>query len=443
MSKRNFRQIVKGNQSNGIAWLETSVVTLIVIYIWTKSELLTPPFVEQSFFWPLIGPILIALRYGLAKGLTCAVVTNIVIAYIMQIDGHLQQFPLSHGIGIVFTTLLAGEFQNHWNSTSRRLSMEHQYMRDKLALFSKNYHLLKVSHDQLEQRTASQSSSLRSSVKALSNIAYQHIEQRQENLAEPILNLMAEIAGIEVAGFYQVNGKNITPNALSVRGEQHLLDLTDPMLQEMLKEQQLLSAAKLSEQQEHKSRYQLCIPLVNTHGDIQAAVLAESTKFFMLNPTNIALLSVVANYSADLLTDEFMTPTLQQNQKSLFIDYLDRAKNNNKHYGTDSCVIVFIDIKNKYQRALNSAIEHHRGADIYWCCQTVNGQQALTVLLPMTTLYGAQQFANRLNAMIPVEIPSLNADFKIIGPLSVEKDWDKIQQVIVQLGDFYENMAAS
>lgn len=435
--------MVNGYQSNGVAWLETSVVTLIVIYIWTKSELLMPPFVEQNFFWPLIGPILIALRYGLAKGLTCAVVTNIAIAYIMQLDGNLQQFPLSHGIGIVFATLLAGEFQNHWNNTSRRLSIEHQYMRDKLALFTKNYHLLKVSHDQLEQRTAGQSSSLRSSIKALGNIASQYTDHRQENLAEPILNLMAEIGGIEVAGFYQVNGGNITPTAVAVRGEQHLLDRADPMLQEMLKEQQLLSVAKLSEQQEHKSRYQLCIPLVNTHGEIQAAVLAESTKFFMLNPTNIALLSVIANYSADLLTDEIIAPTLQQNQGSLFLDYLGRARNNNKHYGTDSSLIVCIDIKNKHRRALNSAIEHHRGSDIYWYCQTVNGQQALAVLLPMTTLYGAQQFANRLIEVIPVEIPSLNADFKIIGPLSVEKDWNKIQQVMVRLGDFYENMAAS
>ncbi|WP_428774178.1 GAF domain-containing protein [Vibrio sp.] len=443
MSKQNIRQMVKGYQSNGVAWLETSVVTLIVIYIWTQSQLLVPPIVEQNFFWPLIGPLLVALRYGLAKGLTCAVVTNIAIAYIMQLDGNLQFFPLSHGIGMVFTAMLAGEFQNHWNNTNRRLSIEHQYMRDKLAIFTKNYHLLKVSHDQLEQRTAGQSSSLRSSIKALRNIATRHTDHRQEYLAEPILNLMAEIGGIEVAGFYQVNGGNIAPTAAVVRGEQHLLDRTDPMLQEMMEEQQLLSVAKLSEQQEHKSRYQLCIPLVNTHGETQAAVLAESTKFFMLNPTNIALLSVIANYSADLLSDEIIAPTLQQNQRSLFIDYLGRARNNNKNYGTDSSLIVCIDIKNKHQRALNSAIERHRGADIYWSCQTVNGQPALAVLLPMTTLYGAQQFANRLTEVIPVEIPSVNANFKIIGPLSVERDWDKIQQVMVQLGAFYENMAAS
>ncbi|MCA0934030.1 hypothetical protein LCL85_00455 [Vibrio alginolyticus] len=443
MIKQNITLMVRGYQNNNVAWLETLVVTLIVIYVWTQSELLTPPFAEQNFFWPLIGPILIALRYGLAKGFACAVIANIAIASIMKLDGNFQHFPLSHGIGIVFVSVLAGEFQNHWNNASHRLSTEHQYMRDKLAQFTTNYHLLKVSHDQLEQRTAGQSSSLRSSIKALQNIATQYTDHRQEHLAEPILNLMAEIGGIEVAGFYQVNGENINPTAMAVCGEQHLIDRSDPMLQEMLEERKLLSIAKLSEQQEHKSRYQLCIPLVNTNGEIQAAVLAESTKFYMLTPTNIALLSVIANYSADLLTDELIAPTLQQHQRSQFIDYLERARNNNKLYGIDSSLIVYIDVKNSHQQAFNSVIENHRGADIYWSCQTTKGQQALVVLLPMTTLYGAQQFTNRLTDVLPLEIPSVDGNFKIFGPLSVGHHWDEIQQVMTQLGEPYESMAAS
>ncbi|RJX75153.1 hypothetical protein DZ860_00240 [Vibrio sinensis] len=439
MRRPNKETIIVGTQNHRFAWLETAGITVLTILVWSQSESVnissieSETITESSFFWPIIGPLLIALRYGLGKGLTCALVSSIAIAAIMHLDGQTLLFPLSHAIGTVVITMIAGEFHQHWHKMNRSHALDQESINSKLESFSKHYHLLKVSHDQLEQRTAGQAYSLRTSIHALQHIATQYTDHRLTYLGHPILNLLAEVGGLEVAGIYRVNKGHIKPQAAAVLGDSHQLEQNDPMLKEALESQDVFSIASLSENQEHKSRYQICIPLVNTHGETQAVVVAESAKFFMLIPANIALLSLIANHSADLLSEEIIASTLQDHQKSYFTNYLERAKYNYQHYGANSSIIICIDRNSHNTNIPNSVFKHRRGADIYWSC-TNTGQNALVVLLPLTTLENAQQYAKRLMELIHAEIPAKDHQFEMIGPLSIATDWPQIQDEIAQLG---------
>ncbi|RJX75161.1 hypothetical protein DZ860_00280 [Vibrio sinensis] len=447
MRLSNHRTKIVGHQRPYFAWLETGGMTLITLFIWAQSDLINPSIIESgkatvtSFFWPILGPLLIALRYGLHKGMTCALIASIGIAAMMHLAGDSAFFPLSHAIGTIILTMIAGEFHHHWHNVNRRHALDQESMNSKLESFTKHYHLLKVSHDQLEQRNAGQTYSLRTSIQALRQIATQYAEHRLIYLAHPMLNLLAEVGGLEVAGVYQVEKGRVESKAAAVLGDHHQLEKNDPMLKEALESQKLLSAATLTEKQEHKSRYQLCIPLVNTHGVTQAIVVAESAKFFMLIPANIALLSLIANHSADLLSDEVVASTLQHNQKSYFTSYLQRAKYNHQHYGANSSIIICIDRNNQYPFALNSMSKYRRGADIYWSCKTNSGQSALVVLLPLTTPENAQQYSKRLREQIHTEVPTEHNDFDMHGPLSIATDWAQIQDQMAQLGTYDENLA--
>lgn len=437
------RKAFIGFTKHSFGWFETVFVGTISIVVWVQSDSLTATSTEHNFFWPVFGPLLIALRYGFAKGFICALITTAGLATIMNFTGHIQYYPLSLAIGTIMVAMIAGEFQDYWHNINSRHILDHQYMAQKLESFTQNYHLLKVSHDQLEQRTAGQTVSLRSSINALQKVATRHAEHRLEHLGHPFLNLMAEVGGLEVAGIYKVHESKIASHPEAVLGDHHQLVKHDPMLLDMLATQKLLSPAKLSENKQHQSRYQLCIPLMDTMGNMQAAIIAESAKFFMLTPANIAILSLVANHAADLLSDDITTPILQPDQNDLFITYLKRAKYNKRHYGADSSLVICIDSKGKYKHALDSLINYRRGADVYWSCQTQKGQPALAVLLPLTTIYDAQLYINRLQELLNISINDSLKDIDIIGPLSMATDRKEIRHLMNELGAYNETLVGT
>ncbi|KXI24510.1 PelD GGDEF domain-containing protein [Photobacterium sanguinicancri] len=436
-----WKRFIIGFKEDGFAWLETAVIALLAIFIWMKSDSLAPTSTDHNFFWPIFGPLLIALRYGFAKGFICALITTAGLATAMRIMGVLDFYPFSLAVGTILTAMIAGEFRDYWHNINQRHILDHQYMSQKLDSFTKNYHLLKVSHDQLEQRTAGQTISLRASINTLQKIASTHADKRIENIGHPLLNLLAEIGGLQVAGLYKVTNNNINKQPHALIGDHHQLVLKDPMLQDMMESKKLLSPATLSENEVHKSRYQLCIPLLDTMGNLQAVALAENAKFFMLTPANVALLSLVANYAADLLSDDLLTPVLKANQHDLFMKYMTRAKYNKRHYGADSNVVAFVDSSGKHENVLNSVVNFRRGADIYWTCHSLNNKPVLVVLLPLTTTYDAQQYITRVTELLKNTVKDDIEDIDIIGPLSLDADNTEIMAFMDELGAYDESLA--
>ncbi|WP_413111887.1 PelD GGDEF domain-containing protein [Thaumasiovibrio sp. DFM-14] len=445
--KRLSQLALKGLANNSFAWIETLLVTFGSIYVWISYDANTLSYEhngllsnDQTFFWPLIGPLLIALRYGFAKGFTCALVTSVTSAYFLQVTNQLDTYPLALAIGTIIVAMLAGEFHDHWDNINRRHQLDEQYMNQKLESFTQSYHLLKVSHDQLEKQTAGQTVSLRASISALQKLAVEYPEQRIEQIASPFMSILAETAGLEVAGIYQVLNGTIQPKALATIGDQHNLNPHDPMLKDMLQTQKVLSPADITALQSHQSQYQLCIPMVDSFGEIQAAVAAEKAKFFMLTPANVSLVALIANYTADLLSHKVTTPILTEQQGHLFHQHLKNMIKHNTLYGADSAIVACIDRSGNAETSLMRAVNYRRGADIYWSCKNPQNQPALTVLLPLTNVYEAGQYANRLQQILQAQLGDNATQFDIIGPYSINKNREDITALINHFGVYDEEM---
>ncbi|MCF6194730.1 MAG: PelD GGDEF domain-containing protein, partial [Kangiellaceae bacterium] len=426
-------------------WFETLVVTALSIWIWMDSDY----FVGASdnlkqngtFFWALIGPLLISIRYGFAMGVICSLLVIAGIASILNLLGSLEVFSFSLSVGIVLTSMVAGEFRDTWHEKNQKYSLDHDYMRQKLESFTKNYHLLKVSHDQLEHRIAGQQISLRSSVNQLQEIVLKNPDHRFEQLCHPFLHLIADIIGLEVAGIYQMKDGEIQPDSFITLGDDHQLDLKDGMLVDMFETKMLLTPSKLAANEIHKSRYQACIPLLDTSNNLQAIVIAEKTKFFLMTPANIALLALVSNYAADLLNDDLTVPVLEPTQLPLFQQYLQRAKENKRLYGADSCLVVFSNIPVEYKKVLEEIVNYRRGADVYWNSLTEARGAGLVVLLPLTSVWGAQQYVERIKELLTVSLigaegkTEINSQLEVFGPLVLHKDSTRIDQLIDELSE--------
>lgn len=434
-------RMTSGFKRESIAWLETLVVSVITLYVWLQSGFPVSTEATQSFFWPLLGPLLVALRYGFAKGFTCALLMLAGLASIMSTQGELALFPFSIAVGILLVAMLAGEFHDHWQVLNNKRLREYKEMSRKLESFTQSYHLLKLSHDKLEQRSAGQTVSLRASISSLHNMATSLSSNRLDKLGQPILNLLAEIGGLEVAGIYLVINGKVDAEPKAKLGDYHELDLDDPMLQSMLSELTLLSVARMEAHQAHPSRYQLCIPLLDIQKNLRAVVVVESARFFQQTLADHALLSLVANHAANLLSDTLVTPLLMPEQGGLFLEYLDQAEQNQRQFGIDSQLVVCTASNHLQKKRLDAIVNHRRGADIYWVCQSSTGAPSLFVLLPLSSITDARDYMQRVEHLFGLSASSTLSDFGMQGPFSVKKDLEDIRSLTYQYGAFDESPA--
>jgi len=424
--------IIKPFQGDNFAWIEIMVITAISAGSWIYFYPLPVGVEANHFFWPLLGPLLIALRYGFAKGFICTLCMTVILVSLMKASSMLPLFPLSLIVGSFFAVMIAGEFRDHWQRSIDKYAIEHKHMQRELAGFTKNYHLLKVSHDQLELRNVGQPVSLRTEINSLQHIALQYNERRLAHIGEPLLALLAHIGGLHVAGIYKVTNNDVEAQPYAVLGDSHALNIDDRMLQDMLASKKLLSPVTFHAQ--HESRYQLCIPLVDTSGVLQAVVLAESVKFFLLTPANVVLLSLIADNAADLLSDELLTPVLAMHQDDLFMRYVQRAHYNNSEYAIDSSLIIFHDRTGANQNELHALIDHRRGSDVYWTYQPPNQALCLMVLLPLTTVTDSQLYVTRMQQILFNALGERCNDIDIIGPFSFADGKHDIDNVIKTWG---------
>ena len=436
------KRLALGFKRHGMAWLETCVVAVIALYVWLQTggtQLASAPL----FFWPLLGPLLVALRYGFAKGVSCVLLMLAGLASVMNSQGDLALFPLSIAAGLLLVAMLVGEFHDHWQKLNNKRFLEHKEMRNKLESFTQNYHLLNVSHDKLEQRAAGQTVSLRASISALQQLVIAPCGNRFNKLGQPILHLLADIGGLEVAGIYQVsNGKLDFEQGVRL-GDYHELDLNDPMLQHMLSQRTLLSVTRMDISQPQPSRYQLCIPLLDPQQILQAVVVVESAKFFQQTLANHALLSLVASHAANLLSDTLVTPLLASEHSDLFLEYLAQAEQNQSQFGIDSQLVLCTASNPLQKKRLNAIVNHRRGGDIYWACQSPTAEPALFVLLPLSSAADAQQYIQRIEPLFGMAASASRSDFAMQGPFSIKQDLKKIKSLIDQYGVYDENIAVN
>lgn len=434
-----LRRLLFGSDHQLFAWFELLLVTVAAMLIWVYQASLEYDVPQQYFFWPMLGPILIALRYGFGRGIMSCILLLIGFSVWQTSYGQPYLLSMPVAVGTAMMTMLVGEFRDHWHDINERFELNHRYMEQKLKSFTQNYHLLKVSHDQLEQRVAGKQMSLRTGIQLLQQETLVAAGERPVKLAERSLQLMTEIITLYQAGLYRVNNGKLDPTPLATIGNQHRLVADDPMLTDLWQSKALLSPADLLQQS--NLQYQLAIPLVDLHGELQGVVLAEKIKFVQLTEANIALIALLSGYIANFMANEVLVPILKPEQRQLFRNYLDNQRQYIRRYGIDSTLVVFTDLSSTQQLPLHQVTDYRRGADIYWSCQTTEQRQALCVLLPMTTLMEAKQFIERVKAILRSHARFEDNELALTGPLLLSAHQTRIEQLLNELGTYDEDLA--
>jgi len=429
-----LKRIIVGVNNDKMAFIETAIVAVLSILSWFFIDRENGTDATYYFFWPMLGPLVIALRYGFAKGLQCFSLVVFVMYLVKTLAIVDINFSLPIIIGTALTVMITGEFTDYWRKSIITNEMNYRYMEQKLQSFTQSYYLLKISHDQLEQRSAGKLMSLRTSIQMLQKTASSKVGNRLESLGDECLHILSDVVGMYEAGIYLVNNDKIQPKCISNIGKEHSLVDNDPMLLDMLDKKRMFTPANIHDFEDQELHYQLVIPLIDSSGYMQGVVLAEKVKFVALTDENLALISLVASYMANLMCEKLNTPILKPEQSTIFNQYLEQLYWNKEHYGADSALVVFVDTSREQSLPIKKFIDYRRGADIYWNCYTPEGENVMVALLPMTTVFEAKQFIDRLLGVVKDKYNADVREVEVFGPYIVFDKYTEVSKVLSTLG---------
>ncbi len=438
----------RGSELPLVSWVETFVLAALSAIVWMlsydfkmdESGPLAVFRVENTseFFWPLIFVVIIALRYGFSMGFISAIISILLTLSYFKYHNLTSYFSYYQAVGMLLVNMVAGEFRDAWEERFHRNDLDFEFMSKKLNLFTQNYFMLRSSHDQLEQRMAGQAVSLRSSISELEKLNERYPvlgvaqDKRIRNLAPHVLRVLSTVVGLEEAGMYLIDKNKVVTAPVASIGNIAPLDLKDPMLNDMLESRELLSPIDLYNT-ETPLKYQLCIPLVDSNGNMNAFVVASAVKFFTLTSQNIAILNLVADYAADMLSSGIIAPVIKSQEKDLFLSFLKKCLDGNTIHGEHSSMVICKGFADATMALFDKTISLRRGADIYWTRTTPDGQKVLVVLLPLTSLIQAQLFTDRIVRLMHEESDGA-IEIEVVGPLDVTADNEKLIKEMQNLG---------
>lgn len=379
-------------------WAEVCFFTALALGLPVLFNAEDPYWTQGGFSWPVLGPLLVALRYGFSKGFIS--ILTLLVGQLLLIQSNIldpqSEFNINAMIGYIIVVMVAGEFRDVWERTNQQQSIQLAYVSDRLEKFTRQYHLISSSHDRIEQMLAGHTLSLRESLQAVRESIGKLKERRLDSAAEVILNLFIEYGSIEKAGLYKVENDKIQEPALASIGKMSEPSNSDPLIAAMFDEKELVSL-KNPKASSGDSKYHIAIPLIDVNDTIYGAILVEKVKFFALKENTLTLLAVMAGHIGDLLRHEITNPIMTREESPYFKRQVKHANKEAKRYKIPSHFLKVnaLSINDESRRLMEYLTEARRGLDIYLYD---NEKQVLLILMPLADELEKDGFVMRMNS---------------------------------------------
>lgn len=385
-----------------LKWLETLLITafFLAFSVWQRPE--DPFYLTGNFPWPVLGPLLVGLRYGFFMALISALIIIAALGFHLRFEiiAGAREFPYVWTIGVLGISLLAGEFRDYWGRQQQKLEASNEYRGSRLEEFTRNYYLLKVSHDRLEQQLAGSSSSLREALRRL----YAQIDDAGQaglnrETAELMLQLLVRYGQLQIAGIYAINKGAPEPEPLATVGRFRKVDQKDPLLLHALAERKLVSVQTEFRQRMGDLDTDLlaAIPLIDSEDRFIGLCVIEAMPFFSFEARSLRLLAILAGHMADIVHEQTEVEAGGSSEWRSFRRHLARVGRDAEFFGLPSALVglpladnrngqLIADHIQKVRRGLDVVAEHKAG-----------NQRHIVVLMPLTDELGLAGYLQRLD----------------------------------------------
>ena len=395
-------------------WAEVIIFTALALGLPILFNAEDPFWTEGGFSWPVLGPLLVALRYGFSKGfisILCLLIGQLLLLKVTILSTQ-SGFNINAMIGYIIVIMIAGEFRDVWERTNQKQSIELEYVTDRLETFTRQYHLISSSHDKIEQMLAGHTLSLRESLQAVRTSIGHLKERRLDSAAQKIIDLFVEYGMLEKAALYKVENDTILEPSLASIGQMGTPKANDPLVIAMFEEKELVSV-KDEKASSGLSKYHIAIPLIDVNNTIYGAILVEKIQFFALKNTTLTLLAVMAGHIGDLLRHEITNPVMNKEESPYFISQIKRANKEAKRYNIPSQLLKIkaMSISDKSTQLMGYLNEARRGLDIYLYD---NENQVLLLLMPLADELEKAGFIARMNTWCKERTGNTLAELDIV-----------------------------
>ena len=193
--------------------LEIVLLPLIALglgFIFSPED---PLWIDAGFPWSWLAPAILALRYGPLAGLGSAAI--LLLAWLFTHVGHFDAFPKLYFLGGLILTMLVGEFSSLWLTRTRRAETVQVYLEQRLEHLTRQYYLLRLSHDRLEQDLIGRPMSMRDALETLHQLGDQGDRKAG---GQTLLRLLAQYCQLEIASLHRVDDNETVGEALASIG---------------------------------------------------------------------------------------------------------------------------------------------------------------------------------------------------------------------------------
>ncbi|MGY2184774.1 hypothetical protein D3C87_961350 [compost metagenome] len=393
--------------SGPVSWLETFLVTGLVIGLglWLTPQ--DPLQMHGGFPWPILAPLLLGVRYGFVRGLLSAALL-VMAVFALRYSGHAgyAQLEPSWIVGVLVCGMLVGEVRDLWERRLERLQMANDYRQYRLDEFTRAHQILRVSHDRLEQRVAGSDQSLRSSLLGLRERLRVMPEEGDAlaALADPIVAVFGQYGALRVAGLYRVDerGERVLPTPLSTIGVMGSLDTEDGLVKLCLERGELVSVRQELLEAGSSAQFsslQACIPLIDAEGRLLAVLAVRQMPFFAFQDRTLSLLALLAGHIADLLLRDVQVLQLVDADAQHFTLQLKRSLVDVEQHKLSAGLFAF-EMTRANEELTRLLERSQRGLDLHLPLRNNRDHQLLLVLLPLTSPQGTEGYLARINLLI-------------------------------------------
>lgn len=373
-----------------VVLLETVLVPLIAVVLGYTLDPDDPLSVHAGFHWSWLAPVIVALRYGPLAGLGSAAL--LLASWFLLNLGHIDQFPQIFFLGGLITVMLVGEFSSLWRARTRRAEAVQYYLDQRLEHLIRQYYLLRLSHDRLEQELIGRPMSMRDALKTLHGLG-----SNPED-AQVLLRLLAQYCQISSAALYALRDDQVQPQPLATLGAPIALDKADPLVMQGLETRMLCHVVQATARQE-SSRYLVAVPLLDIGGETYGILLIDDMPFFSLQDEGLQTINLLLGYYTDgLSTHALASPLLSEvpDCPPEFAFELQRLWRMQESTRVPSMVVALEFNQSAIDRGLPQQLLRLKRLmdEIWW--MTGPRRQVLAVLMPLGDTSTAEGFIARL-----------------------------------------------
>lgn len=369
--------------------------------------------INTGFPWAVAAPIVFAARYGSSWGAACAI-TAAAGFFLLTGSAYSGQASalMTLAVGTLIMCVVIGDVAASWRSRSGRAEAENAYLRHRLKEFSNDYHVLKVSHGQLEEFMAGQRLSLRQAL--LQAKPMLHAGQDGLQAGSELMAIFAQFCSVQVAGLYAMHDEHhVNPRAVATHGNMGELPVFDPLLRMAIKERELVSVKLAAHATDsHEAGLLAVVPIADSQGVLHGVLAVRDMHFMAFQQENLNILALLGGYVGDMLT---RSRGAAQSRTAWFLAELDTALRFARSNSVTSSLLCLEFENTEYVDVVSRMVSNNiRSLDASWFPKTSDGSTTVVILLPLIAETHCNAYLRRIGQSVrdefDLELQDLLAD---------------------------------